>query len=73
MYKVIFKENNQPCIQYSVKDNTEVMHYDEHLKKYTPCIDIEMLGLIPEELLTEATHPDNINATDISVYLTNNK
>lgn len=71
MSKVIFKSNTEPCIAYEVRDNTEVVQYDEVLEKFTPCIEIEALGMVAKELLTEATHPDNINAIDIAVYLTN--
>ena len=70
--KVIFKGNTEPCIQYEVKNSTEVMDYDEVLEKVTPCIEIEVLGLVPKELLKEATHPGNTNAIDVSVYLSNN-
>ena len=70
--KVIFKGNQEPCIQYEVKDSTEVMDYYEALNKSTTCIEIEVLGLVPKELLKEATHPGNTNAIDVSVYLANN-
>jgi hypothetical protein len=69
--KVIFKGNKEPCIQYEVKNSNEVIEFNEMMDKYAPHIEIETLGLVPKELLTEATHPDNINATDIAVYLTN--
>lgn len=70
--KVIFKRNTEPCIQYEVKNGVEVMEYDDvYLDRYAPCIEIEILGLVPKELLAEATHPENINATDVAIYLTN--
>ena len=36
--KVIFKGNKEPCIQYEVKDSTEVMDYYEALNKFSVCI-----------------------------------
>lgn len=69
--KVIFIHNDQPCIQYEVLNENTVMEYDEFFGKYVECIELSVLGLVPKELLTEANHPDNINAIDVSVYLTN--
>lgn len=68
--KVKFKLNTEPCIVYEVKDSAEVMEYSEPLKKYCPHIELEVLGLVPVELVTEAQdHPDNIPAIDIAIEL----
>jgi hypothetical protein len=68
--KVKFKLNTEPCIVYEVKNETEVTAYAEPLKKYCPHIEIEVLGLVPKELLTEAVeHPYNIPAIDVAVEL----
>jgi len=73
MSTVKFKKNNEPCIVYKVINATPVMEYDEYFGKYCECIEIETMGLVPKELLTEANeHPNNISATDLSIYLTNN-
>lgn len=70
--KVRFKNNTEPCIQYHVKNEVPVIGYDEVLNKYCPCIELEILGLVASELVTEAFHSDNTNATDLAIYLTNN-
>lgn len=68
--KVKFKLNTEPCVVYEVKNNTEVMEYAEPLKKYCPHIEIEVLGLVPKELLTEAIdHPNNVPAIDLAIEL----
>lgn len=67
--KVIFKRNAEPCIQYRVLSEKPVMEYDEIFGRYMSCIDIEVLGLVPEILLKEATHPDNIDAIDVLIEI----
>lgn len=68
--KVKFKLNIEPCIVYEVKDSTEVMEYAELLNKYCPHIEIEVLGPVPKELLTEAVeHPGNVSAIDLAIEL----
>jgi hypothetical protein len=68
--KVKFKLNTEPCVVYEVKDNAEVMEYAEPLGKYCPHIEIEVLGLVPKELLTEAMyHPNNVSAIDLAIEL----
>jgi hypothetical protein len=69
--KVRFIHNDQPCIQYEVLDETPVIEYDDFFGKYVECIELPVLVLVPKKLLIEANHPDNINAIDVSVYLTN--
>jgi hypothetical protein len=70
--KVKFKLNTEPCIVYDVKNTTEVMEYAEPLNKYCPHIEVEVLGLVPKELLAEAVdHPGNIPAVDIAIELSN--
>ena len=72
--KVKFKNNIEPCIQYEVINPFPVIEYDDVLKKYCPMIEVEILGLVPKELLEEVTiHPDNIQAIDLAVYLSNKK
>jgi hypothetical protein len=70
--KVKFKNNTEPCIVYSVINEAEVMEYAEPLGKYCPHIEVEVLGLVPVELVTEAIdHPANIPAIEIAIGLTN--
>lgn len=70
--KVKFKGNTEPCIVYEVKNDKEVIEYDEVQGKYCPCIEVEVLGFVSKELLTEATdHPENIPAIDLAVKLSN--
>lgn len=69
--KVKFKGNIEPCIQYEVKNSTPIIVYDEVFEKNMECIEIEILGLVPLNLLVETNHEDNTNAIDIAVYLTN--
>lgn len=71
--KVRFIHNDQPCIQYDVLNETPVIEYDDFFGKYVECIELSVLGLVPKELLTQANHPDNSDAIDVAVYLTNNK
>lgn len=69
---VKFKSSKEPCITYKVINKNPVTEYDEVLKKYCDCIEIESLGLVPQYLLEEVTgHDENVSATDIVVYLTN--
>lgn len=69
--KVKFKLNTEPCIVYEVKDDTEVMEFAEPLGKYCPHIEIEVMGLVPKELLTEAIdHPNNVAAIEVAIELT---
>lgn len=69
--KVKFKQNTEPCIVYNVINGTEVMEFSDPMGKYWPHIEIEVLGLVPAELLTEAVdHPNNIPAIDVAVELT---
>lgn len=69
---VKFKGNKEPCIVYKVTNNNPITEYDEFLKKYCACIEIETLGLVPQELLEEVTgHEENVSATDLAIYLTN--
>lgn len=68
--KVKFKGNLEPCIVYVVKNEAEVIEYAEPLDKYCPHIEVEVLGLVPKELLTEAIdHPDNVPAIEIAIEL----
>lgn len=68
-----FKGNTEPCIVYKVINDTPVFEYDEVLKKYAECIEIDSLGLVAKELLTEAQeHKDNTAAVDLAIYITNN-
>lgn len=68
--KVKFKLNNEPCIVYEVKNAAEIMEYAELLGKYCPHIEVEVLGLVPKELLTEAAeNPDNVPAINIAIEL----
>ena len=68
--KVKFKGNTEPCIVYEVKNTDAGMQYDEIQEKYCPCIEVEILGFVDKELLTEAIdHPDNISVADLAVQL----
>jgi len=68
--KVKFNLNTEPCIVYEIKDATEVMEYAESLGKYCPHIELEVLGLVPKELLSEAAdHQHNITAIDLAIEL----
>jgi len=68
--KVKFKLNTEPCIVYEVKETTEVMEYAEPLGKYCPHVELEVLGLVPKELLSEAIeHPNNVSAIDLALEL----
>lgn len=70
MKKVRFKGNTEPCLQYDLLDETEVMEYDEvKFKKYVPCIRISVIGFVPKELMCEATHPGNVDAIDVAIEL----
>ncbi len=63
---VKFKGKKEPCITYKVINETPVIEFDEVLKKYCECIEIEMLGLVAKEVLEEVKENDrNITATDI--------
>jgi hypothetical protein len=67
---VRFKGNTGPCIVYKVINEVEVIEYAEPLNKYCPHIEIEVLGLVPKELLAEAIeHTYNIPAIDVAVEL----
>lgn len=67
---VKFKGNTEPCIVYKVINDKEVVEYDEIQKKYCPCIEVEVLGLVSKEVFAEAIdHPNNIAAIDIAVEL----
>lgn len=70
---VKFKLNIEPCIQYKVIQGIPVIEFCEVSKKYEEMIEVEVLGLVPVRLLTEATHPDNTSAIDLAVYLSNLK
>lgn len=68
--KVKFKNNTEPCIVYNVINETEVMEFADPMRKYCPHIELEVLGLVPSELLTEAVdHPDNIPAIEVAIEL----
>lgn len=68
--KVKFKLNTEPCIVYNVVNDKEVMEFAEPLGKYCPHIEIEVLGLVPRELLAEAIdHSENIPAIEIAIEL----
>lgn len=69
--KVKFKKNSEPCLQYEVKDPNPVFEWDEYLGKYCECIEIEMMGLVPKELLTETNCSKNLDATELAICLTN--
>jgi hypothetical protein len=70
--KVRFIKNQEPCVVYEVKNPNPTMEYDDQYKKYMECIEIEVMGFVPMELLTEASdHPNNVNAIDLAVYLNN--
>ena len=69
--KVKFKLNTTPCLQYDVKNETPVMHFDEILDKYCECIELSVLGLVPLELLCETNCEDNVDAIEVAVVLSN--
>lgn len=69
--KMRFRNNNEPCLQYEVKNAVPIIEYDEQLKKYCECIELAVLGLVPKELLTEANHSDNVDGIDVAIHLTN--
>ena len=63
---VKFKSNKEPCIIYKVINGNPVVEYDEVLKKYCECIEIENLGLVAKEVLEESVYnEDNVSATDV--------
>lgn len=67
--KVKFKGNTEPCIEYNVLQS-DVMEYSEKLCKWCPHLELEVLGLVPAELLAPAKdHPDNIPAINIAIEL----
>lgn len=67
--KVKFKLNEEPCIEYEVKQ-ANTMEYSEELGKYCRHHELEVLGPVPAELLAEVDgHPDNIPAIDIAIEL----
>lgn len=69
--KVKFKLNTEPCIVYNVINATEVIEWADPLQKYCPHIEVEVLGLVPTELLTEAVeHPNNVPAIEVAIELT---
>ena len=68
--KVKFKLNTTPCVQYDVKSEPPVMHFDEYLNKYCECIELSVLGL---ELLCETDCEDNVDAIEVAVVLSNMK
>ena len=70
--KVRFIHNEEPCITYDVLNETPVVEYNDFLGKYVECIELSVLGLVPKELLEETSNPENINAIDVAVCLTNN-
>jgi hypothetical protein len=71
---VRFKKNPEPCITYRVLNNVPSMQYDEYFKKYMECIEIEVMGYVPKELLTEAAeHTGNVQAIDLAIELNNQK
>lgn len=68
--KMKFKGNTEPCIVYELKSPNDLVEYDEIQQKYCPCLEVELLGFVDKELLTEAAdHPDNIPASEIAVQL----
>lgn len=69
--KMKFKANAEPYIEYEVKNPTPVMEYSKLLKKETPCIELSVLGLVPQELLEECNSAENIQAIDVLVALKN--
>jgi hypothetical protein len=69
---VRFKKNPEPCIIYRVINDVPSMQYDEYFGKYMECIEIEVMGYVPTELLTEAKeHLNNVQAIDLAIELTN--
>lgn len=67
--KVKFKLNQEPCIEYKVLQQ-DMMEYSEKLGKWCPHHDLEVLGLVPAELLTEIEgHPGNVPAIDVAIEL----
>lgn len=69
---VKFKSSQEPCITYKVINDNPVWEFDEYFGKYMECIEIEVIGLTPKELLTEANpHPENVKAIDLAIKLSN--
>lgn len=69
---VKFAKNPEPCIQYKVINPNPVWEYDEYFSKYMECIEIEVMGLVPKELLAECEpNETNVNAIDLAIYLNN--
>ena len=67
---VKFKKNAEPCIVYRVINDTPVMEFAEAIGRYCAHIELEVLGLVPIQLLTDAIdHPNNIPAIDVAVQL----
>lgn len=68
---VKFQGNQEPCIVYHVIDSTPIMQESEALHKICEHVRIEVMGLIPLELLEEAyEHPGNRTAFDLKLRQT---
>lgn len=66
---VRFKKNIEPCIQYKVLDEKGMRRYDKVLKRFAHCIYVQVIGWVAEELVCEATHPDNNDSIDVAIKL----
>lgn len=62
---VKFEGRIEPCIVYRVIDEKEQFFESSKLHKICAHINIEVMGWVPSELLTEIEgHPKNVFATD---------
>jgi len=66
---VRFKQAVEPCTQYKVLNPVPYFDYDEVLKRYCEVIEVELLGPVALELVTEATHPDNVQGIEVGILL----
>lgn len=67
---VKFRSNQEPCIIYRVIDDTKVLWFCDFQQKECEHIAIELMGLVPLELLVEAEgHPQNSPAIDVKLNL----
>lgn len=67
---VKFQGNESPCIIYRVINPTEQLVYCKTLGRICEHISIEVMGLVPVELLVPAEEEGNAYALDVKLNLT---
>lgn len=68
---VRFSKNIEPCLAYKVINPTPIYDYCEVQKRWCELIEIEVLGMVPLDLLTETNNPENHSPIEVAIFLTN--